>query len=68
MVRIGEKFRLESPKVNKAPGGRLPEGAATLMETMTHNPGYQLRMGNKPDRTGLQRDSENEYDPTKSMK
>jgi len=68
LVRIGEKFRLESPKVNKAPGCRLPEGAATLVEAMTHNPGYQLRMGNKPDGTGLQRDSKNEGDPTKSTR
>ena len=68
MVRIGEKFWLEPPKVNKTPGHRLPEGVATLMEAMTHNPGYQLRMGTKLDRTGLQRDSKNEYDPTKLTK
>jgi len=68
LVRIGEKFQLESPKVNKAPGRRLPEGAATLVEAMTHNPGYQLRTGNKPDETGLQRDSSNKHDPTKSTR
>jgi len=68
LVRIGEKFRLESPKVNKAPGGRLPEGAATLVEAMTHDLGYQLETGNNPDRTGLQRDSENECNLTKSTR
>ena len=68
MVRIGERFQLESPKVNKAPGRRLPEGAATLVEAMTHNPGYQLETGNNPDRTGLQWDSENERNLTKSTR
>jgi len=68
LVRISEKFWLESPKVNKAPGRRLPEGAATLVEAMTHNPGYQLRTGNKPDGMGLQWGSENEHDPTKSTR
>jgi len=68
LVRIGEKFRLESPKVNKAPGRRLPVGAVTLVEAMTHDPGYQLRMGNKLDGTGLQWDSKNEHDPTKSTR
>jgi len=54
--------------VNKAPGRRLPEGAATVVEAMTHNPGYQLGMGNNPDRMGLQRDSENERNLTKSTR
>ena len=52
--------------MNKAPGHRLPEGAATLVEAKTHNPGYQHRTGNNPDRMGLQRDSENERNLTKS--
>jgi len=44
---------------------RLPEGAATLLEAMTHDPSNKLRMSNKTNGTGLQ---ERKHGSTKSMR
>ena len=56
-----DKFWLEAVKISvsiakseQSSGRRLPEGAATLMEAMTHNLSNQLRTSNKPSETGLQ--------------
>jgi len=56
------KFRLESLRVNKAPGRRLPEGAATLVEAMTHNPSNQPRTSNKPSKQGSKQARSNQVE------
>ncbi len=51
-------------KSEQNPSCSLPEGAATLMEAMTHNPSDKLRTSNKSNGMGFQK----KHDSTKSMK